>query len=256
MKIGILGLGYVGSAVAHTHRNHTLVIRDPKLGDNSASLEEIKTCDAVYICVPTPMLESGHCDDSFVKNVVAELKGYDKVIISKSTVPPGVYQELQKENINLVHAPEFLTAANATVDYETATWILVGGEDKWVNDAIDIISSSTVLAKHYHKTNISTAALFKYIANSFMATKVTFMNDMYHLATKLGVSWNEIKSIATNDPRLGHTHWDVPGPDGKFGFGGACFPKDVAAIVEHGLELGIHLELLDRVEEINKKQRV
>jgi UDPglucose 6-dehydrogenase len=88
-----------------------------------------------------------------------------------------------------------------------------------------------------------------------MATKVTFMNDIYHLATHLGIEWNEIKEIAKNDPRLGTTHWDVPGPDGEFGFGGACFPKDVAAIVEHGLELGVHLELLDRVEEINKKQR-
>jgi nucleotide sugar dehydrogenase len=256
MKIGILGLGYVGSAVAHTHRNQTLVIRDPKLGDKSASLEEIKACDAVYVCVPTPMLESGHCDDSFVKEVVAELKDYNKVIISKSTIPPGIYQELQKENINLVHAPEFLTAANATADYETASWVLVGGDEKWVNDAIAIISSSTILATHYHKTTIGTAALFKYIANSFMATKVTFMNDIYHLATKLGISWDEIKLIATNDSRLGHSHWDVPGPDGKFGFGGACFPKDVSAIIEHGLELGVHLELLDRVEEINKKQRV
>lgn len=255
MKIGILGLGYVGSAVAHTHRNHELVIRDPKLGERSASMEDIKTCDAVYICVPTPMLESGHCDDSYVKGVVAELQGYDKVIIAKSTVPPGVYQLLHKENLNLVHAPEFLTAANATEDYESATWVLVGGEDKWVDDAIKIISASSIAATHYHKTTIETASLFKYIANSFMATKVTFMNNMYHLATHLGISWNEIKDIATNDPRLGHTHWDVPGPDGQFGFGGACFPKDVAAIVEHGLELGIHLELLDRVKEINKKQR-
>lgn len=256
MKIGILGLGYVGTAVAHTHRNQTLVIRDPRLGDRSANIEEIKACDAVYICVPTPMLKSGHCDDSFVKGVVTELKGYDKVIIGKSTVPPGVYQELQKENPNLVHAPEFLTAANATADYETASWVLVGGDEKWVNDAISVISSSTILATHYHKTTIDTAALFKYIANSFMATKVTFMNDIYHLATKLGISWNEIKTIATNDPRLGHSHWDVPGPDGKFGFGGACFPKDVAAIIEHGLELGVNLELLGRVKEINKKQRI
>jgi UDPglucose 6-dehydrogenase len=255
MKIGILGLGYVGSAVAHTHRNQLLVIRDPKLGDKSASIDEIKSCDAVYFCVPTPMLEDGHCDDSYVRSVLVDLTGYDKVIIGKSTVPPGVYQELQKQHPNLVHAPEFLTAANATIDYETSTWVLVGGQDHWIDDAIKVISSSTIAATHYHKTNIGTASLFKYIANSFMATKVTFMNDIYHLANHLGIEWNEIKEIAKNDPRLGTTHWDVPGPDGEFGFGGACFPKDVAAIVEHGLELGITLELLDRVEALNKKQR-
>ena len=255
MKIGILGLGYVGSAVAHTHRNQTLIIRDPKLGDKSASIDEIKSCDAVYFCVPTPMAEDGRCDDTYVRSVLDDLEGYDKVIIGKSTVPPGVYQGLQKQYPNLVHAPEFLTAANATIDYETSTWVLVGGQDHWVDNAIEVISSSTIAATHYHKTNIGTASLFKYIANSFMATKVTFMNDIYHLANHLGIEWKEIKEIAKNDSRLGNTHWDVPGPDGEFGFGGACFPKDVAAIVEHGLELGIHLELLDRVEEINKKQR-
>jgi UDPglucose 6-dehydrogenase len=256
MKIGILGLGYVGSAVAHTHRNQQLVIRDPKLGDRSASWEDIKNCDAVYICVPTPMLSNGQCDDSYVKTVLSDLKDYTKVIISKSTVPPGTYQELQKEYTNLVHAPEFLTAANATADYESATWVLVGGEDKWVDNAIDVIKTSTIAATHYHRTNIGTASLFKYIANSLMAAKVTFMNDMFHLAERLEINWSEIKSIAANDSRLVDSHWDVPGPDGKFGFGGACFPKDVAAIIQHGRSLGITLELLSRVEEINKAQRI
>lgn len=255
MKIGILGLGYVGSAVAWTHRHHEVVKRDPKFGDKSASLEEIKSCDAVYICVPTPMLENGHCDDSYVKSVLKELEDYKKIIICKSTVPPGVYKELQTLYPNIVHAPEFLTAANATADYENSTWVLVGGNEEQVEEAINVIKTSSIAATHYHKTDIATASLFKYIANSFMATKVTFMNDMFHLANHLGIRWDDIKNIATNDPRLGNSHWDVPGPDGQFGFGGACFPKDVAAIIEHGLDLGIDLELLDRVETINKKHR-
>jgi len=255
MKIGILGLGYVGSAVAWTHRHQELVKRDPKLGDSSASIEEIKTCDAVYVCVPTPMADSGHCDDSYVKNVLAELEGYDKVIICKSTVPPGVYKELQEKYSNVVHAPEFLTAANATQDYETSTWVLVGGINKWVEDAITVIKSSTIAATHYHKTDIATASLFKYIANSLMASKVTFMNDMFHLANTLGIRWDEVKTIAENDPRLGNTHWNVPGPDGQFGFGGACFPKDVSAIIEHAKDQNLRLELLETVQALNKKQR-
>jgi UDP-N-acetyl-D-mannosaminuronate dehydrogenase len=72
MKIGILGLGYVGSAVAWTHRHHDLVKRDPKFGHESASIEEIKTCDAVYVCVPTPMREDGRCDDSFLRSVLLD----------------------------------------------------------------------------------------------------------------------------------------------------------------------------------------
>jgi len=255
MKIGILGLGYVGSAVAWTHRHHEVVKRDPKFGNESASLEQIMSCDAVYVCVPTPMLDNGHCDDSFVRSVLEELQDYKKIIICKSTVPPGVYKELQIKYPNIVHAPEFLTAANATADYENSTWVLVGGLEDQVNEAIEIIKSSSVAATHYHKTDISTASIFKYIANSLMSAKVTFMNDMYHLANKLGIEWKEIKAISENDPRLGNSHWDVPGPDGQFGYGGACFPKDVSAIIEHAKTQGLRLELLESVQALNKKHR-
>jgi UDPglucose 6-dehydrogenase len=166
-----------------------------------------------------------------------------------------VYAYLESKYPNIVHAPEFLTAANATADYESATWVLVGGKPDNVEKAIAIISTSTIAATHYHKTNITTASMFKYLANSFMATKVTFMNEFYQLAQHFDVSWQDIKEIAKNDSRLGHTHWDVPGPDGKFGFGGACFPKDVAAICEQAIDAGMSLELLERVEAINKRHR-
>jgi UDPglucose 6-dehydrogenase len=255
MKIGIIGLGFVGGAVAHAHQNQQLVIRDPKLKDDSASIEEIKTCDAVYVCVPSPMTSDGHCDDSYLKSVLNELADYNKIIICKSTVPPGVYASLQKDHSNIVHAPEFLTAANANSDYVKATWMLVGGNDKWADEAIKVIKSGNIAANYYYKTDITTASLFKYIANSFMATKVTFMNEMFNLALQVGVDWAEIKQIAKNDPRLGNTHWDVPGPDGQFGYGGACFPKDVSAIVEHSIDVGSKLELLDCVRNLNSIHR-
>ena len=256
MKIGIIGLGFVGGAVAYAHRNQQLIIRDPKLEDNSASIDEIKTCDAVYVCVPSPMLEDGHCDDSYIQTVLRELADYDKVVICKSTIPPGVYATLQQHYPNIVHAPEFLTAANANTDYVTATWMLVGGNKKWVEDAVNVIKTGELAATHYHTTNITTAALFKYIANSFMATKVIFMNEMFKLASTVDVDWNEIKTIANNDPRLGTSHWSVPGPDGQFGYGGACFPKDVSAIIQHSIDNGSELELLNYVRQLNKKYRL
>jgi UDPglucose 6-dehydrogenase len=133
--------------------------------------------------------------------------------------------------------------------------VLIGGNPSWVKDAERIVRSSTIAATHYHKTDIATASIFKYIANSFLASKVTFMNDMYHLTSTLGIDWSEIKSIASNDTRLGNSHWDVPGPDGQFGFGGACFPKDVSAIIEHAKDQNKRLELLETVQALNKKQR-
>jgi UDPglucose 6-dehydrogenase len=255
MKIGIIGLGYVGSAVAATHKHHEIVVRDPKLNQESASLDCILQCDAIYICVPSPMNDDGSCNVEYIEAVLEEIQNYSKVIIAKSTLPPDFYKKLQLKFHNLVHVPEFLTAANAVNDYEQSAWVLVGGEEPFVEYAIDVIRSSSIVAKKYVKTNIATASMFKYIANSFLATKVTYMNDMYHLANQLDISWNDIKEISKNDSRLGDTHWDVPGPDGLFGYGGACFPKDVSAIIEHAKSFRIELSLLESVKQINKKHR-
>ena len=255
MKIGIIGLGFVGTAVSVSHRSDTLILRDPKLGEKSASVEEIKTCDAIYICVPTPMMKDGRCDDSYVRSVLEEIQGYERVIICKSTLPPSVYDELNKTYLNLVHSPEFLTAANATNDYLNSRWILIGGDTQWVAEAAKIIRSSWLVASTYFETDIKTAAFFKYIANSFLAAKVTFMNEMYELAGEMGVSWSTIKSLAENDARLGNTHWDVPGPDGKFGYGGACFPKDVAAIISEAKDHNVDLSVLEQVQKINHEHR-
>ena len=255
MKIGIVGFGFVGNAVAESHKDHKLVIRDPKLKKDSADINEIKTCDAIYVCVPTPMGVDGKCDDSYIRLVLEELTDYKGIIICKSTVPPSVYKELNLKYPNIVHSPEFLTAANAVNDYLNTKWILIGGADEWTAKAEEIIKSSNTLAKEFVKTDIATAAFFKYLANSFLATKVTFMNDMWQLANQIGVDWESIKSISNNDIRLGNTHWDVPGPDGKFGFGGACFPKDVKAIITEALDHNLDFDLLQNVISINKKHR-
>jgi len=102
---------------------------------------------------------------------------------------------------------------------------------------------------------IKVAALYKYMMNSYLAMKVTFMNDFKELADAEGVDFKDLKYLANNDDRIGYTHMDVPGPDGQYGWGGGCFPKDVAAIIEEAIDLGVDFELMDRVESINKKHR-
>lgn len=260
MKIGIIGFGFVGSAVGWAYRNIDLVIRDPRLQD-SASLDKFVDRDAIFICVPSPSTEDGHCDTSILEQVLKELlfvtiQNPKVVLISKSTAPPGVYKRLQQEYPNLIYAPEFLTQANANVDYANANYCVIGGNYDYAVRAREILIAGRKLTHDKHIiVPIETASLYKYMMNSYLATKVTFMNDFKKIADAEGVDIKDLAYLALRDDRIGSTHMEVPGPDGHYGWGGACFPKDVAAIIMEGLDLGVDLELLGRVEDINNKHR-
>ena len=94
------------------------------------------------------------------------------------------------------------------------------------------------------KTNYQTAELIKYMNNCFFATKVSFLNEMYQIAEKCGANWEEAVEGFVRDGRIGHSHMNVPGPDGKFGFGGSCFPKDIQAMINFADSLGISSDVL------------
>jgi UDPglucose 6-dehydrogenase len=263
MKIGIIGFGYVGSAIAWAHRHHDLVIRDPKMSD-SAELDKFTSCDGIYVCVPSPpvdpTLEEGHCDTSILEQTLKELMfvniSKQIPIICKTTAPPSVYARLQEEYPNIVYCPEFLTAANNITDYANAEYFVFGGAHEWCTRARDIVREGVPMVEEkLLLTDIKTAALYKYMMNSYLATKVTFMNDFKLLADAEGVVWNNLKSLAIMDDRIGYTHMNVPGPDSQYGWGGGCFPKDVAAIIEEAIDHDLDFELLQRVESINKTHR-
>lgn len=258
MKIGIIGFGYVGSAIGWAHRHDDIVIHDPKMPD-SVSKAEMLDCDGIYVCVPSPETEDGHCDSSILENTLRDLLlvslRNDIPIICKTTAPPSVYEHLHKMYPNIVYCPEFLTARNHISDYQKTEVFILGGEVEHCERARDIISQSNVTHKNCLLTDIKTASLFKYMMNSYLATKVTFMNDFKKLADIHDVEWSQLKELARYDTRIGTSHMDVPGPDGEYGWGGACFPKDIAAIQMEALDLGTELELIGRVEDINKKHR-
>ncbi len=263
MKIGIIGFGYVGQAIGWAYRNHDMVIRDPKMED-SASLDKFVDCDAIFICVPSPpkgdLHEDGHCDSSILEQTLKELLfvniSRQIPIISKTTAPPSVYKKLQKEYPNLVHSPEFLTQAESVRDYANARYCVLGGDYDGCVKARKVIQEGRRLTHDKHIiTSIETAALYKYMMNSYLETKLTFMNDWAKISKAVGVSLEDLGFIAAHDDRIGTTHMDVPGPDGQYGWGGSCFPKDIAAILSEALDHNIELELLGRVEDINKKHR-
>lgn len=263
MRIGIIGNGVVGQAIAWAHRSDDLIIRDPKMKD-SASLDQFKDCDAIFVCVPSPpvdpTLEDGHCDSSILENTLKELLfvliNKPIPIICKTTAPPSVYARLQEEYPNIVHCPEFLTAADNVNDYANSSYFVLGGDYNWAVKAREVIRHGVPMTHEmFIVVPIKVAALFKYMMNSYLAMKVTFMNDFKKLADAEGVVWDDLKYLAGHDKRIGWSHMDVPGHNGEYGWGGACFPKDVAAILHEAMDLGTELELLGSVEDINKKHR-
>jgi UDPglucose 6-dehydrogenase len=246
-KIGIVGLGFVGRAIANAMEGGAnLVLVDKDTTKGTHTFKDLADCEGVFVCVPTPMDVDGKCDTSILEYVLGKLKDYQGVIISKCTAPPDVYQTLNDQYPNLVHAPEFLTAADAVRDYLYGEFAIIGGSvGAYQRDAERIIrQGQDKLTKVQHCT-IQEAALAKYAINSFLSTKVTFMNELYALATKTGQNYNNIASIITMDSRIGNSHMKVPGPDGEFGFGGMCFPKDTSALLKYAEQHGVQMNVLD-----------
>lgn len=260
MKIGIIGFGYVGSAVGWAHKHQDQIIKDPKLKD-SKELKDFVNADAVFVCLPSPMLEDGRCDTSYLENGLEELFSTVRFeepipVICKTTAPPSVYEKLAKRYPNIVYSPEFLTAANHIADYQNANFFVIGGDPIWCERAREVIRLGVPLRdRDFVYTDIKTASLFKYMMNSYMSMKVTFMNDFYELCQAEDVEWRTMKKLAGLDDRIGDTHMDVPGPDGKFGYGGACFPKDVSAIISEANDLSVDFDLMKTIREANNRHR-
>lgn len=260
-KIGIIGLGFVGGAIKNALNEqwgYLVICVDPAKGFTN-TIADLKDCDGVFVCVPTPQDDDGTCDTSPMEGVLAELAqvGYRGVIISKCTAPPDVYEHLLEQYPNLVHAPEFLTAANANQDYINGKFSIIGGGARlYLREAERIIRLSQQSLDNVLFCSIGEASLAKYTINCFMSTKVIFMNELYNLANKMGLDYNVIARAAKLDPRIGLSHMQVPGPDSLFGFGGACFPKDTSALLKTAEQQGVDMMVLDAAVKKNTLLRL
>lgn len=249
MKIGIIGLGFVGTAIklAYAKTDVELVLIDPAKGYHH-SYEDLMSTDAVFVSVPSPQSDDGSCDTSILENVLDKLweMEYPNVIISKVTAPPSVYDMLQDKHLNLVHAPEFLTAVNANEDYANGTFLILGGKSfthlQMAEDVIRIGQEKIKTDVHY--CQIGEASMAKYVINCWLATKVIFMNEINNLALAHGYNYNNIRDAFILDKRIGTSHTQVPGPDGEYGFGGYCFPKDTSALLHHAEGMNVDLTVL------------
>jgi UDPglucose 6-dehydrogenase len=267
IRIGIIGKGFVGSAVAHGFSHQTSYGASIKIYDlnperSQNSLEEtVNESDFIFLSVPTPSDAKGNMDLSIVENALNEISNVNKnksnIVLLRSTVVPGTTKIFQDKfpNIRFVFNPEFLTERSAAFDFINQTRVILGGDSKYTSQVKKLYQDRFGSFLPVIETNFQTAELIKYMNNLFFATKVSFLNEMKLLADKIDVDWDKAVEGFVLDGRIGHSHLSVPGPDGRFGFGGSCFPKDIQALISFAKEYDINMNVLEGAWETNLKVR-
>tara|TARA_B100001121_G_C18578996_1_gene568726 strand:- start:290 stop:952 length:663 start_codon:yes stop_codon:yes gene_type:complete len=201
------------------------------------------------------MYKDGTQDLSYVEN--AFQKATDKPIyILKSTVLPGTTDRLSKQhpNFKIIFSPEFLTERTAKLDMLTQSRIILGG-DLSLTEKAKALFNERFKIKNIILTDAKTAELTKYMNNCFFATKVSIMNEFKLLCDKIGANWEDALKGFVSDGRIGDSHLNVPGHDGKLGYGGTCFPKDVNALLSFSKKYDIELNSIAGGWTTNQKVR-
>ena len=260
-RIGIIGKGFVGSAVQFGFSSSVGVDVDIKVYDKDQSksthtLQEVVIeSDIIFLSVPTPSNKDGTINLDIVDEALNDINVYaasvDNIILLRSTVVPGTTRKLQQKypNLRIVFNPEFLTERNAKYDFINQARVIIGGGDmmlerSYVERVGDLYRWRFGESIPVVETNWETAELIKYMSNCFFTTKISFMNEMHQIAEKCGVDWEVALDGFFRDGRVGNSHMNVPGHDGKFGFGGSCFPKDIQALINFGESLGLSMNTL------------
>jgi len=242
-KIGIIGGGFVGGATSllQSEKVQTIIydINPERCIPLGSTFNDILNTEAVFICVWTPITtteeEYGKCNTKLVESIIKQLKDadYKGYIIVRSTVPVGFCKSQ-----NVCFMPEFLTEKNWKNDFLNCEKWVFGWNMSFNEEEIksfsecmtNLIFSSSVNNKNISFVDSSSAEFIKYFRNCFLATKVSFCNEMYQFAKALDLDYETILELTTQDKRIGKSHTSVPGHDGKRGFSGTCFPKDIFSL--------------------------
>ncbi len=277
MKIGIIGLGYVGLVTAAVLANHgnevcgvdivedrikklnsgVMPIYEPVLKGRIASagknlhftsnFDYLKACDAVFVCVPTPNT-NGKVDLSFVISASKSVseQNYSGSVIIKSTVPPGTAMRVSEIiRLNVISNPEFTREGSAVYDTEHPDRVIIGGRHTEIAEKIWTFTKAPVVV-----TSNENAELIKYASNAFLATKISFINQIADLCETIpGADVQVVARGIGLDHRIGKEFLKA-----GLGYGGSCFPKDTYAISAFARERGVNLSIIDSVIEYNKKR--
>ena len=264
INIGIIGFGFVGSSVAfgfspQTGFDHaTIRIFDKNPSKSTHSLEEVlDESDFIFLSVPTPSNTDGSINLSILHSVLGQINSHGTkdgaVVLVRSTVVPGTTRGFKEEydNITFVFNPEFLTERSAKFDFINQARFILGGDPEDTQKVADLFTFRFGGSTPMVQTNFETAEFIKYMNNCFFATKVSFMNEMRLIADRSNVDWQAAVDGFVRDGRVGHSHVSVPGPDGKFGFGGSCFPKALQALIKHAEAVGVNPSVLSGAWQTN-----
>ncbi len=220
------------------------------LGAAAAAAE----CEFAYLCVPTPQGDDGSADLSYIQAAakeIADVLPSEAVVVNKSTVPVGstrvVERALGRDDVAVVSNPEFLREGSAVHDFMNPDRIVIGADSQ--SAAIKVASLYLGVTAPLVVTDPASAETIKYAANSFLATKISFINAVAAICEAVGADINDVVLGIGYDKRIGH-EFLRPGP----GYGGSCFPKDTRAMVKIAEEGGYEFDLLKGVIEVNDEQ--
>jgi len=266
-RIGIIGRGFVGSAVefgfsAQTGCDAEVRIYDKDPTKSIHTLEEtVNKSDFIFLSVPTPSNVDGSMHLGILESVLRDIqvvnKRRDNIILIRSTIIPGTTAKLCKKftNLNIVFNPEFLTERSAKFDFINQSRFILGGRKRNTARVAELYRWRFGDSVPCIETNFETSEMIKYMNNCYFATKVSFLNEMKLVADKCGVDWDMAVEGFIRDGRIGYSHMSVPGPDGRKGFGGSCFPKDIQAMINFGGNLNINMNTLKGVWSTNLEVR-
>lgn len=250
MKIGIIGGGVVGRATARAFIEHVDEVRvfDVIREKRTHSGDETLACDLIFVCLPTPQKPNSlECDLSIIDNQFSYLGTSEhrhRHYVLRSTVPIGTTRRLAEKYrlTNLVHSPEFLTARTSIIDAHLPSRNIVGlpnpdpngstfTGDNRAAQALNILYHQRFPGVPFQFMSSDESEAVKLFLNGFFSVKIAYFNEINQLAKVLGLDWDRVIKGMLSDGRIAHSHTTVPGPDGKYGFGGACLPKDLANLV-------------------------
>lgn len=280
--ISVIGQGFVGGSLTtvFSEKGFNVIVYDkagkaaPGANDyRPTSLSDlVKFTEAqegfsgiYFACLPTPMFEDGSADLSIVEGVLDELSTIpgERIVVIKSTIPPGSTEKWNEKyssaGLRIIFNPEFLTERTAVEDMRNQNRIILGGPRPWINSVKQIfrIAFNNV---PIIKTSSTTAEMIKYLTNNFLTVKVAFANEMAQIcealdASGLNIDYDKVIEYASYDERVGSSHWNVPGPDGKRGYGGHCFPKDINAMISIAKNHNVDPKILKAAWEKNLEVR-